>query len=103
VYCPIEPFWFRHRCVTIDNHRSTTVFRSPVVTDGQAKLIRFARRLSIEGEIADLSRAAPLQRLRQSSMRDDYPSFVEHIMADQSVNERCDALSELRRIALQLF
>src|SRR5437762_654016 len=52
--CSIQPFWFRHRCVSIDDHPLPAILSGPVVTNWQTIFVRFTRRFSVEREIPDL-------------------------------------------------
>src|SRR5712691_639891 len=56
----VEPFGFRHSGMTIDDHRLATVFRRPIVANGQTKLIGFTRRFAIQSKLAYLTRSTSL-------------------------------------------
>ena len=57
--------------MAINDHRLTTIFSSPVVTNGQTEFVRFAGRLAVQSKIPNLSRATALHFFFHSSVGDD--------------------------------
>ena len=86
----------------VDNRGTATVFGRPVIANWQAELVRLARGLAIEGEVPDPAGSAPLHLLAQPGVRDHELAVVQHIVADQAVEERHGALFESRGLLAQL-
>ena len=94
---------FGNRRVAVDHHRLAAILRGPVVADRQAELVGLAGGLAVEREVAHLARAAALHLLLHAGVRHHQLAVVEHVMADQAVEELGDLLPELRRLLLELL
>ena len=99
----VEPLGLAHRCVSVDDHRTTAVIRCPVQTDWQSELVDLTGRVAVERELADATRrAAGVLRLH-ASMRHDELALIEDEVADESIDELGHGLAELRRLAVELL
>ena len=67
--------------------RRAAVLGRPVVADGQAELVGLAGGLAVQRELAHLAGAAALERLLEAGVGDDQLAVVEHVMADEPVEE----------------
>ena len=78
-----------HRRVAVDHHRPAAVLVRPRVAHRQAELVGLAGGLAVQRE-----RRAPARTRGRGSaslepgVRDDEPAAVEHVVADQAVEER---------------
>ncbi len=88
--------------VTVDDHRRTPVLPRPRVAHRQAVLVGLAGGLAVEREGADPARRPSLVLLLEPGVRDDQPPVVEHVVADQPVDEGRHLRDERRVLRLQL-
>ncbi len=84
---PVQPVGLRNRCMTIDDHRLTSVFRRPVEADGQAELVGLAGGFPVEGEVTNLGRAPSLHLLLHPGVSDNELAVVEDVVAHEAVEE----------------
>ena len=89
--------------MTVHHQGLASILGGPVVADGQPVLACFAGRLTVEGELAHLARATTLHLRPQAGVRDDQPAIVEHVMADQAVDEGGYLLGKRGRLLGELL
>ena len=76
--------------MAVNHRRLAAVFGGPVVADRQPELICLARRFAVQAKLANSTRAAPVHLLAEARVRyDEFPA-IEHVVAHQSIQERCD-------------
>jgi len=83
----VEPFGFGHRRMAIDHHGRPSVFRRPVVSHRQAKLVDFAGRLTKQRKIPHCRRAAPLHGFLHASVRNDQLAVIQDVMTHQFMDK----------------
>jgi hypothetical protein len=76
-----------HGGVAVDDDGAAAVLAGPVVADGEAVLVGLAGGLAVQGELADGAGAAALQALGEAGVGDDQLAVVEHVVADEAVDE----------------
>src|SRR5262249_6899698 len=67
----VKPVRFGDRRVAVHDHSRAPVLGCPVVTDGQAELVGLAGRLTVQREVADLTRTATLHLSPHPSVGDN--------------------------------
>ena len=83
----IEPLGLRHRRVTIHDERLPSVLGGPVVAHREAIGIGLPGGLAVEGKLPHPRRGTPLQTRFHAGMGDDELPVVEHVVADQAIEE----------------
>lgn len=99
----IDPFRIRRRRMAIDDSRAAAIIRRPIEPHRQAELIRLARRLAEQRELADSGRAAADHLLLQPGMGDGELAAVEPIMTAKIREESFCALAELGGLLRELI
>jgi hypothetical protein len=91
----VEPLGLGDRGVAVHDDRPAAVLAGPVVADGEAVLVGLAGGLAVEGELADGTGAAALQALLEAGVGDHELAVVEHVVADEGVDEGLGAGAQL--------
>ena len=99
---PVQPLRLGDGRVAVDDHRRAAVVLRPGITNGQAVFVRLPGRVAVEGKVPHLARAASLHVGGQAGVRDDQLAVVEHVVADQAVDEVDHACDEAGRFPFQL-
>ena len=98
----VEPLRLRNGRVSVDDARTAAVLGRPVVANGQAELVRLSGCLAKQGEIPHFGRPATLHFLLHAGVRHDETPIVEHVVADEAIEEFLHLCAELRRLQIQL-
>jgi hypothetical protein len=98
----VDPLRLRGRGVAVDDRRRTAVVTRPRIADRQAVLVGLAGRLAVEREAAHPAGGPALVGLLEPGVRDHEPAAVEHVVADQALDERFHLGDELRRLGVEL-
>ena len=77
-----------HGRVAVDDHGAAPVLAAPTGSAPAGRTRRSRRWCRRTGERAHPARRAAVVRLRQPGVRDHEPAAVEHVVADQAVDER---------------
>ena len=88
--------------MSVDDARTASVLRRPVVANGQAELVRLSGCLTEQGEIPHFGRPATLHFLLHAGVRHDEMPIVEHVVADEAIEEFLHLCAELWRLQIQL-
>ena len=99
----VQPLRLRHRRVAVEHQGPAAVLLRPGVPDGQAVLVGLAGGLPVQAELADPAGRAALVALDQAGVGHHQAPAVEHVVADQAVDERLHRSPELSRLGLELF
>ena len=91
-----------NRRVSVHDHRAPAILGCPVVANGETKFVRLAGCLAEESKVSNSSRAAALHFLLHAGVCDDQLAIVEHIVADEIVNEVRHLRAKLRRLRVKL-
>src|SRR5260370_36854680 len=83
----VQPLRLRNWSVTINYHCFASIFRGPVITDGQPELICFTGCFPVEAELPNGGRTAPMHLLAKTSMSDNQSAPIQDIVTDQSIQE----------------
>ena len=83
----VDPFGLGQRRVPVQHHRPAPVVIGPRIPNGQAELIRLPRRVAVQGEGADPAGRPAMIRLLQPGVRHHQAAAVQHVVADQPVEE----------------
>ena len=98
----IDPNGHGDRRVTVDHGRLAPVVLRPRVADRQPEFVRLPGGFPVQRERPDRSRGAAVHFLPQARMGDHQPPAVQHVVADQAVQEGDHLGPELLRRGLQL-
>ena len=71
----------------VQHHGPAAVVLGPRVPDRQPELVRLPRRVPVQRERADPARRTAVIRLLEPGVRDDQPAAVQHVVADEPVEE----------------
>ena len=99
----VQPLRGRHRGVAVHDHGPAPVFGRPRVADRQAVLVGLAGGLPVQAELADPARGAAVVALDQAGVRHHQATAVQHVVADQAVDEPFRLGAELRGLELELL
>ena len=99
----VHPLRLRHRGVAVHHRRPAAVGRGPVVPHRQPELVGLAGGLAVEGELPHPARSPSLEGLLEAGVGDDELAAVEHVMADQAVDEGRGLVGEPRGLAPELL
>ena len=84
--------------MAVDDHRLAAVLGGPVAAHRQAELVGLAGRLAVQRESRTLPEPRPCISSFMPGVGDDELAAVEHVVADQAVEEADELLvGELRR------
>jgi hypothetical protein len=84
-----------------DDAGAPAIFRGPVVSNGQAKLVSLARRLAEERKVTDLRQASALHFFVHAGVINNEPTFVEHVVTHEPIDELLNGGAKLRRLLVQ--
>ncbi len=99
----VQPLRGRHRGVAVHHDGAAPVLGRPRVTDRQAVLVGLAGGLPVQAELADPARGAAVVALDQAGVRHHQAAPVQHVVADQAVDEPLHADPELLGLGVQLL
>ena len=98
----VEPSGFHDRGMAVDHHGLPAIGGRPVGAYRETELIRFPGSLAIEAEVPDAGRRPALVVRLQPCMGHHQLPVIEHVVADQSIQERSRPLLKLRGLRFQL-
>ena len=78
------------------------VLGGPVEAHGEAELVELTGGLAVEREVAHAAGAAAVHLLFEAGMRHDETTAIQHVVADERVQEGGDAVPELGRLGFKL-
>ena len=99
----VQPLRGRHRGVAVHHDGAAPVLGRPRVTDRQAVLVGLAGGLTVQAEFADPARGAAVVALDQAGVRHHQPAAIQHVVADQAVDELGCPGAELFGLVIQLL
>src|SRR5690348_2681210 len=99
----IQPFGLGDRGMAVDDGGLAAVVSGPVVTDGETKLVDFARGFPEEREIAHGGGPATLHLFLHAGVGDNEAASIENVVADERVKKPDDLLAKFRRLLFELL
>ena len=99
----VQPLRGRHRGVAVHHDGAAPVLGRPRVADRQAVLVGLAGGLPVQAELADPARGAAVVALDQAGVRHHQAAAVQHVVADQAVDEPLAPGPELLGLGVQLL
>ena len=100
---PVEPDGLGDGRVAVDDGGPAPVVLGPRVPHREPVLVGLSGGVAVEGEGAHRARGPALHVLGQSGVGDHQVALVQHVVADQPVDEGGDPGRELRRLCCQLL